>query len=235
MSSRNTGDFGPDVSAHYLGERGQEYFAWQGSGGDFAARILSHRFRDYIEPHHTVIDFGCGGGFLLNSLDCTRKIGIDANPYALNHARTLGIECYAAIDAIADSVADVVISNHALEHVSHPIGTLRALRTKLRPGGKLVLCVPIDNWRHQRRYDPSDRDHHLQTWTPQSLGNTLFEAGFEPLQIVSRIHAWPGRWTVAAYGRLGVHAFHWICFLYGLISGKGTEIIAVATNPEPRC
>ena len=52
-----------------------------------------------------------------------------------------------------DAVADVIVSNHALEHIEAPIDALRQLRPKVKPDGKLVLVLPIDDWRSQRRWD----------------------------------------------------------------------------------
>jgi 2-polyprenyl-3-methyl-5-hydroxy-6-metoxy-1,4-benzoquinol methylase len=194
----------------------------------FAGMINAHKFRHHIRPGHTVLDFGCGGGFLLKNLDCARRVGVEINPAAREHALRLGVECYAEVGEVPDGVADVIISDHALEHVPYPIGALSELRPKLRPGGILALCVPIDNWRHQKRYDPDDKNHHLHTWSPQLMGNTLAEAHYEALSIRARIFAWPGRWTVATYGRLPFWMFRSICYSYGALTGKGTEVLAVA-------
>jgi len=211
-----------------LGEQGEEYFKWQSGAGHFGARINAHKFEHLVKPSYTVIDFGCGGGFLLAKLDCKRRIGVEINPAARRHAETLGVESFASAEEVSDGIADLIISDHALEHVPFPIGALTTLRQKLKPNGALSICVPIDNWRRDRRYDPADQNHHLHTWTPQLLGNTLFEAGFEVQSVYARIFAWPGRWTVACYGRLPFPVFRAICFTYGWLTGKGWEILAVA-------
>jgi SAM-dependent methyltransferase len=216
------------ASHHYEGAKGETYFAWQGGGGAFGAKINAHKFLNVIKPEHTVIDFGCGGGFLLSELNCRRRIGVEINPAARTNAHSLGVECFATTDEVPDGVADIIVTDHALEHVPFPIGALASLRRKLKPNGILAVCVPIDNWREQRRYDPCDINHHLHTWTPQSFGNTLFEAGFDIVSIYPRIFAWPGRWTVACYGRLPYWMFHTICFTYGWFTGKGWEILATA-------
>jgi SAM-dependent methyltransferase len=174
------------------------------------------------------MDFGCGGGFLLRQLHCARGIGIEINPAARRFAELNGTEMYGTVEECPDGVADVVISNHALEHVPYPIGALSALRRKLKAGGRLVLCVPIDNWRQEKRYDSADKNHHLHTWTPLLLGHTLCEAGYSDIQATPRINAWPGRWTVATYGRLPYWCFRQICFWYGWVSGKGWDIVATA-------
>jgi 2-polyprenyl-3-methyl-5-hydroxy-6-metoxy-1,4-benzoquinol methylase len=53
-------------------------------------------------------------------------------------------------------VADVAITNHALEHIPFPIEALRQLKTKIKPGGALVICLPMEDWRVQSRYTPED-------------------------------------------------------------------------------
>src|ERR1700677_1692960 len=88
-----TPDYG--ASMHYLGEKGKAYLAWQNREWQLVGRIDSQRYRHLVKASDTVIDFGCGGGGVLNSLQCARKIGIDINPLALASARRLGVECYA--------------------------------------------------------------------------------------------------------------------------------------------
>lgn len=163
------------ASQHY----DADYFAWQNAGIDVKVRVKVTRFAPYIHPSDTVLDFGCAGGGLLGALTAARKIGVEINPTARESAvRDYGIEAYPTLADAPDGVADVVISNHALEHIPSPIEALAQMRPKLKPGGQLVLVLPIDDWRAQKRYDPSDINHHLYTWTPLLLGNALTEAGY---------------------------------------------------------
>ena len=221
------------TSSHYAGAKGEEYFSWQSAGGAFGALINAHKFRHLVQPSQVVVDFGCGGGFLLKTLDCARRIGIEINPAARAYATAAGIECHATTADVPDGVADLIVSDHALEHVPFPIGLLRELRAKLKPNGLLSICVPIDNWRHQRVVDPHDRNHHLHTWTPQLLANTLHEAGYEVIDVHARVFAWPGRLTVAAYGRLPFWMFRAICDWYGTLTGQGWEVLATCRPLPP--
>jgi SAM-dependent methyltransferase len=150
-----------------------------------------------------VVDFG-GGGYLLARLPAAEKVGVDPSPYARGEANRQGIESAASLDDLPEAWADVVVSNHALEHTLAPLDELRAIRRVLRPGGRLVLVVAIDDWRAQRWPDPHDQNHHLYTWTPLLLGSLLVEAGLEldSVRVVTR--AWHPRVTPRVPGPLRV-------------------------------
>jgi SAM-dependent methyltransferase len=153
-------DYG--VSDHYLGEKGQEYFAWKRCSETVGTRINTHKFAHLIRPTDTVLDFGCGGGFLLNAFTCARRLGVEVNPVARQFAQAHGIDCTATIAEVPDGVADVIVSDHALEHVPYPIAALKQLRAKLKPYGILSLVVPHDGYRDERHYDPSDNNNQMQ-------------------------------------------------------------------------
>lgn len=215
---------------HYQGKKGQEYFEWQNSAVFFKGKVNSHKFKHVIKASDVVLDFGCGGGGLLDNLECRRKLGVEINPHARAFAIQQGIECFESLSEVPDGIVDVAVSDHALEHVPYPIEALRGIRRKLAPNGVLSVCVPIDNWRRERRYDPNDKNHHLHTWTPQSFGNSLYEAGYSIISIHPRTLAWIPGWTVALYGRLPYWAFRSICCVYGTALGKGDEILSVAKS-----
>jgi SAM-dependent methyltransferase len=140
------------------------------------------------------------------------------------------IECYESIACVEDSTFDVIISNHALEHVLSPIDTLRALGSKLKASGVLVLCVPVDDWRTQSTYDPADMNHHLYTWTSQLLGNSLSEAGFrvDQASITVLTDAWfPA--VIWFYARLPEPIFDLSCRFFGVLF-KRRQLLAVVTK-----
>jgi SAM-dependent methyltransferase len=216
------------AAQHYQGNPGKEYFAWQNQAVLFKGLVNSHKFKHLIKPSDVVLDFGCGGGGLLLNLTCQTKIGVEINEHARAFANEHGITCFESLSEVPDGTIDVAVSDHALEHVPYPIQALREINQKLKPNGLLSVCVPIDNWRAQRRYDPQDINHHLHTWTPQNFGNSLQEAGFAVVELYPRTLAWIPGWTVALYSRLPYWAFRAIGFVYGTITGKGQEIMCVA-------
>jgi SAM-dependent methyltransferase len=214
-------------SEHYQGSLGAKYFEWQNRNASITGRIDGRKFCSYVKDGDAVLDFGCGGGSVLSSLNCARRLGVEVNPAARAEAVRHGIECYESLLEVPDGCIDVAISNHALEHVIHPIGVLKELRKKLKENGTLVLCLPIDDWRVERHFDPSDINHHLHTWTPQLLGNSLCEAGFQPdkFSIGVLSHAWfPG--TARVFDRVPERLFDLLCGFYSILV-KRRQLFAV--------
>lgn len=212
-----------------MGQKGEEYF-WevgQGRYGVLNGQIEAHKFRRLIRLTDTVLDFGCGSGGLLQTLECARRIGVEINPIALRCSIEVGNECYTDLSDVPDEVADVIISNHAREHVPYPIEALRQIRSKLKPEGILALCVPIDDWRVHKHYKSDDPHHHLHTWTIQLLGNTLSEAGFAVHDgaILVLTHAWPRHYQFL-YARLPLPLFDLLCTGWAILT-KRRQLFAV--------
>lgn len=215
------------VIDRYLGEQGQEYFAWQGVDGPLRAEFNKHLWQPHISPDDDVLDFGCGAGYLLKALEARRKVGIEVNPHARARARELGIEVYPAV-ADAPGRFTRIISSHALEHVPHPRQALLELREKLADAAsRLLLLLPIDDWRarSQRRYDPSDINMHLYTWTPQLLGNLLRSCGLRVYDVRIVPHAWPP--AGARLWRTSPRLFHSAAFAWSLLR-RQRQLFAVA-------
>lgn len=217
-------------SVHYQGEQGKIYFTYQNQGGLQRGRINARKFANYISQDDTVLDFGCGNGSLLYHLNCQRRVGIEVNPAARDEAQRLGIEVYADVNEIAENSITVVISNHALEHVLCPLQTLKQLRVRLVSGGRLVLCLPLDDWRTQQYVNVQDINHHLYTWTPLLIGNLLSEAGFAVDKAWVYTHAWPPSHWQQLDMRLPVWLFDYVCRFIAW-HDKRRQVMALAKNP----
>ncbi len=127
---------------------GREYFDWKKDVGKFGGRANLFKFSNYISPQDSVVDFGCDGGYLLQNLVCRETLGVEINASARNETVRNGISVVGSIAELPDAHADIIISNHTLEHVANPVETLRSLKDKLRAGGKVVFVVP-----HQEPHD----------------------------------------------------------------------------------
>lgn len=209
------------TSGHY----DKRYFEWQAPLGEFGGWANKTKFIPYISKESTVLDFGCGGGFLLKSLPCGRKAGVEVNPSAAEIARQNKVEVFTSVDEVPDEYADVIISNHALEHTFRPLDELKSLYRKLRTGGKIVFVVPCETI--SRAYRPRDINHHLYSWSPMCIGNLFAEAGFSVIEAKPYIHKWPPYYkTIARIG--GRRLFDIACRIYGRIERSWYQVRVVA-------
>jgi SAM-dependent methyltransferase len=189
-------------------EYDKKYFDWQKTIGEFGGIVNNKKFSPFITVNDAVLEFGCGGGYLLKNLQCKKKIGIEINPAAKKNAEQFGLTVFRNIADVPDSFADVVISNHALEHVDNPLNTLRDLYNKIKYNGKLIFVVPHDKSCHD--WLPSDINQHLYTWNPMTLGNLFQKAGYKIVSVERIWHKWPQRYDTK-YRLLGERLFHLLC------------------------
>jgi SAM-dependent methyltransferase len=213
------------VGSHYRGAAAADYLAYQRDIGALGAELNRWKFEPHIRPQDALVDFGCGTGGLLERLDAASKAGVEVSEPARLEAQGRGLTVVAAAAELAAASADVVISNHALEHTLAPLDELRELRRVLRPTGKLVLWLPLDDWRTQRRPRP-DPNHHLYTWTPLLLSNLLEEAGFDVAETRVVTHAWPPATRVLA--RLPRPLFDLLARAWSVLRRR-RQLMAVAT------
>lgn len=203
----------------------ESYALYQIPIGEFGGWANLTKFQKYIREGFNVLDFGCGGGFLLKNIKCKGKIGVEVNESARRQAKAINIKVVASIDEVEDNWADLVISNHSLEHTLHPLKALQQLYMKLKKGGQIVFVVPCESVSH--RYRPNNVDRHLYSWSPMSLGNLFREAGFHIEESKSYIHKWPPFYrAIAKFG--GRFVFEIACRIYGQIERSWFQVIVVA-------
>ena len=132
---------------------------WWDPNGDFKALHDINPCRlDYIlsrvsEPLSTILDVGCGGGILTESLQAhTEKIvGIDAAPKPLKVAQLHALDQDLEIDyqlTTVETLSDdyqnyfnVVTCMELLEHVTDFHSTVRACADLTKPGGNLFFST----------------------------------------------------------------------------------------------
>jgi SAM-dependent methyltransferase len=150
-----------------------------------------------------LLDVGCGGGALLARMRSQgwEVEGIDVDPGALKVARAAGLPVRHA--TLTDLAAerplrqfDVITLDHVLEHLHDPVGSLRAARRLLRPGGVLWLATPnlaaLGHRSFGRSWMSLDPPRHLVLFSPGALQLALRAAGFaEPVaQRAARTACW---------------------------------------------
>jgi SAM-dependent methyltransferase len=187
-------------------------------------------FQDFINSTDSVLHFWCGGGYLLDSLACGDKYGIDASPKHRDHAqRTFGFRVTANFAGLKN--LDVVISSHTLARLPHPLRALTEAYDALRDGGTLVVVVPCYN--HKNKYTEFNFEQHLYSWSPIDIGNLVHRAGFTIVSVERICHRIPPKGAlVLKY--FGQRLFHIMCSLYGWLCPNQTQIRVVALKmPQP--
>ena len=215
------------TSSHYAGNKGEAYFEWQNKFGDRSGKINARKFTEFIDPEGDVLDFGCGSGHLLNAIKAKNKSGVEVNQAAIKYAESLGITVFKDITQVPTEFTEYVISNHALEHVPYPMESLKEIYRVMKQSGRLILCIPIDDWRKEKEFKISEINNHLHTWTPQLIGNLLVESGFDPEKLSIRVisHSW---FRGTKYFWKNQVIFDVLCWSHSIITRNGRQIIVVA-------
>lgn len=114
----------------------------------------------------TVVDVGAGFCEFINTIECGRKIAVDANPQVRERAgrdvEVLQGEIPAVLDQLGDSTADVVFCSNFLEHLRDKdavLAVLRAAHRILVPGGRFLLIQPNIHYAYREYWDFFD--HHV--------------------------------------------------------------------------
>lgn len=111
----------------------EKYFQYQKNIGVFGAKANRIKFEKLIFDNLKVLDFGCGGGYLLNEFKCKiDKYGIEINEVARNQAIENGLKCYKSSNELPSDYFDLIISNNALEHCENPYLELKELYRALK-------------------------------------------------------------------------------------------------------
>ena len=189
----------------------KKYFEWQKRAGEFGGVANLFKFEEYISKNSDVLDFGCGGGYLLKNINTFgKKVGVEINPIAREMAEQNGIYCVDDIKKIEENSIDVVITNHALEHVDNPIEIIQEFKRVVRNNGIIVIVVPHEI---SSELKPYDINMHLYTWSPQNLYNLLTICGIDTLRCERLSHAWiPNHLEVQK--QVGWKEFHRLSKIY---------------------
>jgi SAM-dependent methyltransferase len=211
-------------ATHY----GSEYFNWQSEIGRFGGWANVSKFAPFVHRNMRVLDFGCGGGYLLYNLNCREKLGIEINPVARESAeRNNSIHAVSSAAEVEDGWADLIVSNHALEHTQYPLGELQQLLRKVVPGGRVVFFVPSESIRH--RFVKDDPNHHLYSWSPMSAANLFAEAGFRVEESKAYLHVWPPSGLPKLLRSMGGRfLFELGCRAYGTLTYLGLSPTSVS-------
>ena len=130
-------------------------------------------------PGSAVLDFGCGWGKLLDSLQDSGWSTFGIEP-ALDHAFRRHRRLHVVPDV---PTFDLIVANHVLEHTPDPLRLLRQFARASKPGAFLFIHVPrLDTMPIHRDYKYVLKGHvHITAYTWPCLQTLLALAGWIPV------------------------------------------------------
>jgi len=140
-------------------------------------RFLLETVRRYAPAHGRILDFGAGSGQFAVPLS---KLGLDVtalepDAFLRNKIAEQGVRAMAAPEELPDSAFDYIYTLNVLEHIEDDVGALKALRSKLRSGGRLLVYVPA----FPVLYTSMDaKVGHVRRYTRRTLMAAVTGAGF---------------------------------------------------------
>jgi|GEM_PF-2972190 len=174
-----------------------------------------------IPANAEVFEFGVGLGKNIARRD--RKAGYDLSQYARAFSAQHGINVFSDMAEVPNEHFDVVLTSHVLEHLEDPFENLQLLRSKLKPGGKLIVVLPTEP--HRLVPFDIDADQHLYAWNFRTLNNLLQRAGFKVLK--NRYRYATAQYKLRHLGRLSFSLYRLQTKLLGRLFNR-RDMIALA-------
>jgi len=136
-----------------------------------------------------ILDVGCGRGKLLHEL---RLLGFKnltgADPFVAKDLLSDGVRIYKRQLAELEGHFDLIMMHHTFEHLPEPEANLAAAAERLRPGGFLLLRVPLVDCFAWRKYGVHwlslDAPRHFFLHTEKSIGLLAQRTGFSVEDVV---------------------------------------------------
>jgi SAM-dependent methyltransferase len=178
-------------------------------------RELFERLGCAIDTHslrgERLLDVGCDTGIFLK---CAARqfgiipVGLDVASRAVAASTSAGIETYqATLEAAPEHLTGfrAITAIDVVEHVVDPAGFLRAVRSRLGPGGVVYLETPnsrsavywlgrmigsVTGGRPRGVFNRLFPPQHIQYFTVQSFERLARQAGLEVVRIGTRILPW---------------------------------------------
>ena len=154
-------------------------------------RVLCDSFLSrYVPADATVADVGAGGCGFINHIRAKRRIAVDLDPRVRERAAP-GVEVHnsdiaSLPDLLGASSVDVAFASNIFEHLPSAAELLRvltAIRTILRPGGRIIILQPNVRLTGGRFWDFLD---HTLPLTELGMQEALAVAGFRTISCRAR-------------------------------------------------
>ena len=130
-----------------------------------------------------ILEIGCGTGHNLPMLATFGRVdAIEIDPAARAIAgerlgKPVGDAPLPALPGVERGAYDLVAVLDVVEHIEADVAALAAMRSLLRPGGKILIAVPAHQW----MWSAHDTvNHHHRRYSPKTLKAAIAAAGLEP-------------------------------------------------------
>lgn len=131
-----------------------------------------------LDKLKSILEIGCGQGYLLNKFNIDKKFGVEPNTKACKVAENFLNVRNIGFDEISDDERyDCILSYCVIEHVENPNDFLEKKYTILEDDGIMIIALPIQD---KFNYDLLfvDHIHHFQH---KNFINLLSKNGFKVL------------------------------------------------------
>jgi 2-polyprenyl-3-methyl-5-hydroxy-6-metoxy-1,4-benzoquinol methylase len=161
-----------------------------------------------------VLDIGCADGraldwYLKLGADKVSTFGVDFDEVAVATARKAGHQVFLGrfeTVEIPESMFDLAVATHVIEHVADPKAFARKAYAVLKPGGIFLCETPnAAAWDAQmfrnRHWGGYHFPRHWVFYTPETIQSLTAEIGFELVAI--KFHPAPAFWNWTFHSLLG--------------------------------
>jgi SAM-dependent methyltransferase len=147
--------------------------------------ILSDYLRRYaaLPRHARILEIGCGTGHnlpMLATFGDVDAIEIDEGSRTIaakRLGRPVGDAPLPELPGVERGAYDLVAVLDVVEHIEDDVAALAAMKTLLKPDGKILIAVPAHQW----MWSAHDTvNHHHRRYSKATLARAIAAAGLEP-------------------------------------------------------
>lgn len=203
------------------------------------------RIRKYMDVRllHSIVDVGGGDAARLFELrkyaPQAQCIGFDFRflPAIVERAKAANIGLIEGnietdVDRLRDSAHDLIIMSQIVEHLRDPVLALERLRTKLAPGGFLLLDTPhrggLDYFLFRRQYwGGYHLPRHFHLFTKDSLSEIAGRLGYRIVRKGSLPS--PGFWIMSFRNSLGLNSLRRGSSIFEFLNFSNLPVVGAFT------
>ena len=128
----------------------RDYDQWKEKNTYYYGELKSF-FTDHIRPEHRVIEYGCGTGEIIASVDAKEKVGLDIAEAMIRKAQerhpNIFFHRHDCEELYVESgTFDVAILADIVDHIPYIPKLFASVNNSLRPGGKMLISTANPLW-----------------------------------------------------------------------------------------